>query len=286
MQAKNDRAGWEGASCRLPWATAPGDLALFPERNPRPVLLVTGGGRVTYGNPAARETAQRLLGAGAGLASLVPAGLGARLRALWSSPADDGCFELAVAERTLLCSVHLLRDRGLAHAYLADVTEERRVERDLFRARRQDALTGLGNRLSFEDRLEQALGDRGEGAVGVLLLDVDRLRRVNDGLGHAAGDELLREAGRRLSEALPGLTGARGEAFRFEGDTFAVLASDLHDARSSPARLATRHRVSSSGAPWPVARPCAADPRIDRARAESGPRRAAPRPRRLPGRRP
>src|SRR6266545_3835795 len=81
----------------------------------------------------------------------------------------------------------------------------------------RDAVTGLPNRVLFLDRLEQAL-DRGVRAH-VLFLDLDRFKLVNDTQGHAAGDELLRQVGRRLRECL------RSEDLlaRFGGDEFAVL---------------------------------------------------------------
>jgi diguanylate cyclase (GGDEF)-like protein len=81
----------------------------------------------------------------------------------------------------------------------------------------RDAVTGLPNRVLFLDRLEQAL-DRGVPAH-VLFLDLDRFKLVNDTRGHSAGDELLRQVGRRLRECL------RSDDLlaRFGGDEFAVL---------------------------------------------------------------
>jgi diguanylate cyclase (GGDEF)-like protein len=84
----------------------------------------------------------------------------------------------------------------------------------------RDAVTGLPNRVLFTDRLTQALA-RGQ-PVQVIFLDLDRFKLVNDTLGHAAGDDLLRQVGRRLGECL------RSEdcLARFGGDEFAVLVED------------------------------------------------------------
>lgn len=90
-----------------------------------------------------------------------------------------------------------------------------------------DELTGLGNRRhllrSLESLLERAKFERR--CVAMILLDLDRFKEVNDTLGHAAGDELLRELGPRLSAACP--DGA--VVTRLGGDEFAVV---LHDAES------------------------------------------------------
>jgi diguanylate cyclase (GGDEF)-like protein len=89
---------------------------------------------------------------------------------------------------------------------------------------RLDPLTGLINRGGVADELEDLLaGRRPNEVVGVLSVDVDRLKMINDSVGHAAGDEVLRAVARRLVEA------ARESDVvgRFGGDEFVVLASGL-----------------------------------------------------------
>jgi diguanylate cyclase (GGDEF)-like protein len=112
------------------------------------------------------------------------------------------------------------------HASLA-LTDARRVDAMLHQAL-HDALTGLPNRALFTDRLQHALtqGRRRGTACGVLFLDLDRFKTVNDSLGHAAGDELLVAVARRIDDSLR----SADTAARLGGDEFAVLLEDLAGA--------------------------------------------------------
>jgi diguanylate cyclase (GGDEF)-like protein len=100
-----------------------------------------------------------------------------------------------------------------------------------------DQLTGLPNRTLFLDRLGQALArlSRQPGLVGVLFLDLDGFKSVNDRLGHAAGDRLLIEVAARLRAS----TRSTDTAARFAGDEFLVLVEGLNDKREIE-RLAAR----------------------------------------------
>jgi len=112
-----------------------------------------------------------------------------------------------------------------------DITERVAMERELTRQAGHDSLTGMPNRALFLERLRHAL-DRGDGrtaGLGILYLDLDRFKVLNDSLGHRTGDLLLQEVARRLQAAVrPGDTVAR-----LGGDEFAVLIEGLRGAGSA-----------------------------------------------------
>lgn len=113
----------------------------------------------------------------------------------------------------------VMRSLALRHAGKRQAVAEGRASTLMYR----DAMTGLGNRKQFNCELEQ-LGPGPQRAV--LMLDLDDFRPLNDALGHAAGDEVVREAARRISTACP----ASALVCRFDGDEFAVLTGPLAEA--------------------------------------------------------
>jgi len=129
---------------------------------------------------------------------------------------------------------------------LRDVSDQRGLQERLEYQARHDELTGLPNRRYFLELLEGELArTRGKG-LGVLLLDVDGFKQVNDQLGHPAGDELLRRCAGEISDTL-----RSGDwVARLGGDEFAVIVVRLRDD-DALAVAAERIRVRA-GRPYPL----------------------------------
>ena len=123
--------------------------------------------------------------------------------------------------------LNLLHDQNVGGVVVTarDVTERRALQQQLAHQAFHDSLTGLANRALFIDRVTHALGmtRRSAALVGVLFVDLDDFKTVNDSLGHAAGDELLVAAAERLLRCL------RDEdtCARLGGDEFAVLIENV-----------------------------------------------------------
>jgi diguanylate cyclase (GGDEF)-like protein/PAS domain S-box-containing protein len=132
---------------------------------------------------------------------------------------------------------------------LRDVTAQRQLEDELKHRAFHDALTGLPNRLLFQDRAADGLArtQRDGTTAGVLFVDLDDFKVVNDTMGHSVGDELLVAAGKRLSAAVRD----SDMVARLGGDEFAVLVEDVTD--SAAADAFAERIVQAFGEPFALA---------------------------------
>lgn len=166
---------------------------------------------------------------------------------------DQGSIEL----RSLAADFNVLTEQNLGlNAELTDgLTELRKVNSNLVEAKHllthrtlHDPLTGLPNRTLFLDRLDQSLAEsvRTGRRIALYFIDIDGFKRVNDTLGHSAGDRMLREVAARLSSVVrPGDTVAR-----FAGDEFLMLTVGAEDGL--PIALADRVLASLLDPPLQV----------------------------------
>jgi len=137
----------------------------------------------------------------------------------------------------LLTTKTPLRDaQGRVAAVLSasvDITERKRAEERLLHLARHDPLTALPNRAYLLERLAAYCdrGRRAEAGFALHLLDLDRFKAINDGLGHDMGDRLLGQVAKRLSAALPD----RALVARLGGDEFAIVQEDVSGAAEAGA---------------------------------------------------
>ena len=133
--------------------------------------------------------------------------------------------------RILSVVVQVVRDAdGSVHHWSTitrDITEERQTQAELARQATHDALTGLPNRVLFLRKTTEALerSRTTHSTVGVLFIDLDKLKHVNDTIGHAVGDQLIVTVARRLAAA----TRPTDLVARISGDEFVVLCEGLLD---------------------------------------------------------
>lgn len=114
-------------------------------------------------------------------------------------------------------------------ALLADISERKAQEEKIRHLAHHDALTGLPNRLLFDERLRMSLqqADRHQERVALLFIDLDRFKNINDSLGHHVGDGLLQSVARRLTEAVR----AGDTVCRQGGDEFVVILNAVADVQ-------------------------------------------------------
>lgn len=122
-------------------------------------------------------------------------------------------------------------------AVFTDITQRKLFEDKLKRLAHYDVLTGLPNRLLFNDRLEHAIStaDRHKEGLAVMFIDLDGFKLINDSSGHDVGDLVLIEVAERIRRCLRG----SDTVARFGGDEFAVLIENLRDPEDIP-MLATK----------------------------------------------
>ncbi len=201
------------------------------------VILIDDRGIIAYVSPSSHAllgyTPAQLIGQPA--ATLLPAGRGDLIRLVddredrdASGPAE---VELRRSDGELIWVAHstsaVLDSRSNSRVTyrisVRDITERKRLETELSWQALHDPLTGLGNRVLLQRRLDEAVRMAASGkGLAVLLIDLDKFKEVNDTLGHAYGDEVLRIISARLSS----LTRPSDTLARTGGDEFVVICPD------------------------------------------------------------
>ena len=189
-----------------------------------------------FGIPEPGATAAQLF-AGEGLAGL----LGPR------GAATEADFTCDLPEGQVIAVTHRVVAGGGWVATYEDVTRQREAETRLAHMAHHDALTGLPNRVLLREHMRRALARARRGApVAVLCLDLDRFKAVNDVLGHAAGDALLRAVAVRLGDC----TRETDLVARLGGDEFAIVQESVDQPAN--ATVLARRLVETLAAPFDI----------------------------------
>ncbi|HET8655643.1 MAG TPA: EAL domain-containing protein [Longimicrobiaceae bacterium] len=199
-------------------------LAALSRENPNPVLECDADGRPVHVNPAA-ESISRELGMSS-VRGILPEDHAQRVHAALQTGQGFQHVEVSVSDRVFSWTYRPHLPARVVHLFAVDITSRRVMEEQLRHDALHDALTGLPNRLLFMERLTHvvARARRHDHYVfGVLFLDLDRFKVINDSLGHHVGDELLVVISQRLKDCLR----TEDTVARLGGDEFAILLEDI-----------------------------------------------------------
>ena len=221
------------------------------ESSPDGVMICAADGAIEFVNPAFTALtgyeADEVIGR---QPSILRSGRQDRVfyEAMWQALRDKGLWQGEIWNRRKdgeiyaeWLSITVIRDeRGAISQYAAvfsDITERKRMEERVKSLAYFDSLTGLPNRRLLNDRLALAMANahRHETQLAIMFLDLDLFKRINDTFGHAAGDAMLIETGRRLQSVV-----REGDTVaRLGGDEFIILLSEIADTADT-AKLAER----------------------------------------------
>lgn len=211
-------------------------LARFTSENPRPVMRVSSDGTILYANPASQDWLEAW---NTQVGSRVPPDWQESLaRVMETGELEE--IEIGVGKQIFAAICTPFVESGYINIYGHDITQRKHSEAKLHYLSMHDALTGLYNRNFFEEELARLEHSR-HFPVSVMIADINGLKQINDRLGHAAGDELIRDAARLLKAAF------RGEdvVARWGGDEFAVLLPDTDAAAVDHVLTRLKNRIEA-----------------------------------------
>ena len=217
-------------------------LLLHREQTPLAVIEWNTNFEFVYWNKAAEKifgfTKEEVLGHHAAEKILAESARDA-VSAIWEDLLANKGGERSTNEnitkdgRTILCEWYntpLVDQNGKVigvASLVDDITERKQSEEMIWKQANFDTLTGLPNRNMFHDRLEQELikSNRSSLPLALLLIDLDEFKEVNDTLGHDVGDQLLKEAGHRITTCVR----ESDTVARLGGDEFMIILSEIHE---------------------------------------------------------
>ena len=209
-------------------------LAMFPERDPNPVLRLGTSGEVLYANPATAELIAQLNLASTQSAQLLPVDLQQRLVETRLAPTSNTQFEYAHGKHTLECTVAYLADFSEFHVYVKDVTARKQAEEKLAYQAFFDPATGLPNQYRLRDELSAALTEQRAGTV--MMIVADREQEIFESFGAVHTERWLVKVASRLND---GINANEEKLYRFGDNAFVLMCwfGDLNGAQRRAEQL-------------------------------------------------
>ncbi len=197
-------------------------LASFADLSPNPIVEINQNGEITYQNLAANKKFPNL-----------------HKRKLFHPLFKDLSLEpinihgnvskkeITIEKEVFEQYIHYLAEDKLIRLYIFDITEHKLSKKKLEYQAHYDLQTGLPNRAYFNERLSKTiqLAKKHHKKMAVMFLDLDRFKKINDTLGHKAGDSLLKNFAKRFKSSLP----KNGFVARWGGDEFTVLLTEIEN---------------------------------------------------------
>ncbi len=209
-------------------------LAMFPERDPNPVLRLSGSGKVLYANPATADLLARLNLASTESAQLLPVELHRRLVETSTAATSNMQFEYAHDKHVLECTLSHLADFSEFHVYIKDVTARKQAEEKLAYQAFFDPATGLPNQYRLREDLNVALTQRRAGTV--MMIVPDREQEILESFGSVETERWLVKVASRLHD---GISAEEEKLYRFGSNAFVLVCwvCKLADARRRAEQL-------------------------------------------------
>lgn len=195
---------------------------------PEPILRASSAGAVLFANAAAGHLLRHWRIA---LGEAMPAPWSDVLAGLIADKNPFTTIEMECEGRVYSLTLHAVGARSHINIWGRDVTEARRAEAEARRIVHHDPLTGLPNRTLFQDRLEQTVRQarRARTLAAVHLINLDYFKEINDTVGHAVGDDLLKA----VADRLRGVVRDTDTIARLGADEFAVIQGDLKETEGA-----------------------------------------------------